>query len=265
MLLNQAARYLHFMEIRKNIFKQKILKFEKQIGIWSCLSSNTVSEILSIVGFDWIVVDMEHSPNDIQEVLSQLQIIQGFSSEPIVRVPWNEPVMVKRVLDMGAQTILFPYIEDEKEAIAAVQATKYPPKGIRGVMSAARMNKYGTVTDYYAKADNEICVLVQCETKKAIKNISKIAEVEGIDGIFLGPSDLSASIGKIGQFEDDEVQSLIMEGLEHCKKSKKPAGILTAKKDYAKKYVSDGFTYVALNSDTHLIARRAENLLKEFK
>ena len=149
------------MKIRKNIFKQKISKFEKQIGIWSCLSSNTVSEILSIVGFDWIVVDMEHSPNDIQEVLSQLQIIQGFSSEPIVRVPWNEPVMVKRVLDMGAQTILFPYIEDEKEAIAAVQATKYPPKGIRGVMSAARMNKYGTVTDYYAQADNEICVLVQ--------------------------------------------------------------------------------------------------------
>ena len=99
MLLNQASRYLHFMEIRKNIFKQKILKFEKQIGIWSCLSSNTVSEILSIVGFDWIVVDMEHSPNDIQEVLSQLQIIQGFSSEPIVRVPWNEPVMVKRVLE----------------------------------------------------------------------------------------------------------------------------------------------------------------------
>ena len=199
------------MEIRKNIFKKKIKNLDKQIGIWSCLSNNTVAEILSVVGFDWIVIDMEHSPNDIQEVLTQLQIIQGFSSEPVVRVPWNEPVMVKRVLDMGAQTILFPFVEDEKEALAAVQSTRYPPKGIRGVMSAARMNKYGTVTDYYNKAENEICVIVQCETKKAIENISKIASVEGIDGIFLGPSDISASIGKIGKFEDEEVQSLIMQ------------------------------------------------------
>ena len=111
------ARNFKNMNIRKNIFKQKISKFEKQIGIWSCLSNNTVAEILSVVGFDWIVIDMEHSPNDIQEVLVQLQIIQGFSSEPIVRVPWNEPVMVKRVLDMGAQSILFPYVEDEKGSI----------------------------------------------------------------------------------------------------------------------------------------------------
>jgi 2,4-dihydroxyhept-2-ene-1,7-dioic acid aldolase len=170
---------------KKNILK-KIKNLDKQIGIWSCLSNNTVAEILSVVGFDWIVIDMEHSPNDIQEVLTQLQIIQGFSSEPVVRVPWNEPVMVKRVLDMGAQTILFPFVEDEKEALAAVQSTRYPPKGIRGVMSAARMNKYGTVTDYYNKAENEICVIVQCETKKAIENISKIASVEGIDGIFWG-------------------------------------------------------------------------------
>ena len=253
------------MEIRKNIFKKKIKNLDKQIGIWSCLSNNTVVEILSVVGFDWIVIDMEHSPNDIQEVLTQLQIIQGFSSEPVVRVPWNEPVMVKRVLDMGAQTILFPFVEDEKEALAAVQSTRYPPKGIRGVMSAARMNKYGTVTDYYNKAENEICVIVQCETKKAIENISKIASVEGIDGIFLGPSDISASIGKIGKFEDEEVQSLIMQGLESCKKNNKPSGILTAKKDYAQKYIRDGFTFVAVNSDTNLIARSAENLLKEFK
>lgn len=253
------------MKIRENIFKKKILQFEKQIGIWSCLSSNTVAEILSVVGFDWIVIDMEHSPNDIQEVLTQLQIIQGFSSEPIVRVPWNEPVMVKRVLDMGAQTILFPYVENEYEALAAVQSTRYPPRGVRGVMSAARMNKYGTVVDYYNKADEQICVLVQCETKKAIDNISKVAAVEGIDGIFLGPSDLSASIGKIGKFEDEEVQTLIYKGLESCKKGNKPAGILTAKKNYAKKYVEDGFTYVAINSDTNLIARSAENLLKEFK
>ena len=253
------------MEIRKNIFKETIKKFEKQIGIWSCLTNNTVAEILSVVGFDWIVIDMEHSPNDIQEVLTQLQIIQGFKSEPMVRVPWNEPVTVKRVLDMGAQTILFPFVENEKEAADAVSSTRYPPKGIRGVMSAARMNKYGTVTDYYHKAEKEICVIVQCETKNAIENIPKIAAVDGVDGIFVGPSDLSASIGKLGQFEDSEVQSLIIQAKDVCAKHNIPIGILTAKKDFAKKYVADGFTFVAVNSDTNLIARSAEALLKEFK
>jgi len=253
------------MKIRKNIFKKKIKNFDKQIGVWSCLASNTVAEILSIAGFDWIVIDMEHSPNDIQEVLTQLQIIQGYESEPMVRVPWNEPIMVKRVLDMGAQTILFPFVENKKEAEEAVSATRYPPKGIRGVMSSARMNKYGNVADYYNIAEKEICVIVQCETKNAIENISKIAAVDGIDGIFVGPSDLSASLGKIGQFEDPDVQFLINKAKKSCAKYNKPIGILTGKKDFAKKYISDGFTFVAINSDTNLIARSAENLLKEFK
>ena len=253
------------MKIRKNIFKKKIKNFDKQIGVWSCLASNTVAEILSIAGFDWIVIDMEHSPNDIQEVLTQLQIIQGYESEPMVRVPWNEPIMVKRVLDMGAQTILFPFVENKKEAEEAVSATRYPPKGIRGVMSVARMNKYGNVVDYYHKSESEICVIVQCETKNAIENIAQIATVDGIDGIFVGPSDLSASLGKIGQFEDPEVQLLINKAKESCAEYNKPIGILTGKKDFAKKYLSDGFTFVAINSDTNLIARSAENLLKEFK
>ncbi len=166
---------------------------------------------------------------------------------------------------MGAQTILYPFVQNKDEAKAAVEATRYPPKGVRGVMSAARMNRYGHVENYYTVAEQEICVLIQCETKEAIKNIPDIAKVEGIDGIFIGPSDLSSSIGKIGQFEDKEVQDLIYEGLELCKKSGKPAGILTGKKDYAKKYIKDGYTFVAVNSDTNLFARGAENLLKEFK
>ena len=116
--------------LRQNLFKKNIKLFQKQIGIWSCLSNNTIVEIIGTVGFDWVVIDMEHSPNDISEVLAQLQVINGFKTEPIVRVPWNEPVIVKRVLDMGAQTILFPYIENEKEAAEAVSATRYPPKGI---------------------------------------------------------------------------------------------------------------------------------------
>ena len=162
------------MKIKKNKFKENILNKKKQIGIWSCLSNNTIAEIISITGFDWSVIDMEHSPNDIQEVLTQLQVMEGHNTEPVVRVPWNEPIMVKRILDMGAQTILFPFIQNAKEAKAAVAATRYPPKGIRGIMSAARMNKYGHVTDYYSVAEKEICVLVQCETKEAIKNIPEI-------------------------------------------------------------------------------------------
>ena len=176
------------MKNKKNKFKEKILKKEKQIGIWSCLTNNTIAEIISITGFDWSVIDMEHSPNDIQEVLTQLQVMEGYNTEPVVRVPWNEPVITKRVLDMGAQTILFPFVQNKNEAITAVEATRYPPKGVRGVMSAARMNRYGHVENYYTDAEKEICVLIQCETKEAIKNIPDIAKVDGIDGIFIGAS-----------------------------------------------------------------------------
>ena len=137
--------------------------------------------------------------------------------------------------------------------------------GIRGVMSAARMNKYGTVVDYYNQAEKEICVLVQCETANAINNIPTIAKTEGIDGIFIGPSDLSASIGKIGQFEDEEVQKLIHAALAHCKAANIPAGILTSKKEYALNYLKCGYTYVGINSDINLFTRSAEQLLKEFK
>ena len=253
------------MKIKKNKFKESILNKNKQIGIWSCLTNNTIAEIISVTGFDWSVIDMEHSPNDIQEVLTQLQVMEGYNTEPVVRVPWNEPVMVKRILDMGAQTILYPFVQNQQEAKAAVEATRYPPRGIRGVMSAARMNRYGHIENYYKEAEKEICVLIQCETKEAIKNIPEIAKIDGIDGIFIGPSDLSSSIGKIGQFEDKEVQDLIYEGLNLCSKSGKPAGILTGKQEYAKKYIKDGYTFVAVNSDTNLFARGAENLLKEFK
>ena len=249
------------------MFRRKIAKFDKQIGIWSCLSNNTVVEILSVVGFDWIVVDMEHAPNEVPQVLSQLQVIQGsFSStEAIVRVPWNEPVVVKRVLDMGAQTLLFPYIESASEARAAVRATRYPPHGVRGVMSTARMNGYGTVRDYYLRAAGEMCVVVQCETEAAVRSIPEIAAVEGVDAVFIGPSDLSASVGKIGQFEDPQVQALIRDALRACQESNIPAGILTSNKAYAKRYLAAGFTFVGVNSDTNLLARGAEALLAEFQ
>lgn len=253
------------MELRKNKFKENIFNHKKQIGIWSNFSYNTISEIIAITGFDWSVLDMEHAPNDIQEIVSQLQVMEAYNTEPVVRVPWNEPVMVKRLLDMGVQTILFPMVQNAEEAKAAVEATRYPPKGIRGIMSVARMNRYGHVSDYYTKAEKEICVLVQCETKTAIDNIPEIAKVEGIDGIFMGPSDISGSIGKIGQFEDQAVQDLIHHALDLCKKHNKPAGILTGKRDYAKKYVESGYTFVAVGSDTNLFAESAKGLLKEFK
>ncbi len=233
--------------------------------MWSCLSNNSVSEILSVVGYDWIVIDMEHSPNDIQEVLTQLQIVQGYKTEPIVRVPWNDSVIVKRVLDMGAQTILFPYIENAEEALHAVRSTRYPPNGIRGVMSSARMNRYGTVVDYYNTAEKEMCVIVQCETEQSISKIPEIARIVGVDGIFIGPSDLSASINKIGHFESQEVQLLINKSLELCKTSNMPIGILTSNKVYAKKYIRDGFTFVGVNSDANLLARSAESLLQDIR
>lgn len=255
-------------QLRKNYFKQNIKEFKKQIGIWSCLSNNSIVEILSLIGYDWIVIDMEHSPNEIPEVLTQLQIIQNnslFKTEPIVRVPWNDFVVVKRVLDLGAQTILFPYIQNENDAINAIKSVYYPLNGIRGVMSAARMNKYGLINNYYDNCNKEISIIIQCETKESIYNIPKFIKMNEIDGIFIGPSDLSASIGKIGQINDKEVQDLINIALNYCKEYKKPIGILTSNKELAKKYLINGFTFVGINSDLNLFTQSAKLLLDEFK
>lgn len=259
-----GQRSFSVQPLRKNVFKHNLNK-TKQIGLWTGLRSTLVAEMLTHSGYDWTVIDMEHSPNELNDVLLQLQAAQPGKAEPVVRVPWNEPVIVKRVLDIGAQSILFPLVNTKEEAQQAVSATRYPPNGIRGVMSLARMNNYGKTPDYYKTAHEEICVIVQCETLEAVNNIPEIASVEGIDAVFIGPSDLSASMGHIGNFQHPDVQAAIKRAIETSVDHNIPCGFLSGNEDDVKKALDWGCSFAAVGSDMSVLTKNAAALCQRFK
>jgi 4-hydroxy-2-oxoheptanedioate aldolase len=253
------------MELTRNAFKHAIAHGRLQIGLWSSLASNIAADIVSDSGFDWILIDTEHSPNEIPDVLAQLQAAERGSASLIVRPAWNDAVLIKRVLDIGAQSVLVPYVQDAEEARRAVAAVRYPTAGIRGVAAAARASRYGRVPDYLKKADGEICLLVQVETRQALDQLEAIAGTEGVDGVFIGPSDLSASFGHIGNPQHPEMQKLLQDSVTRLEAVGKPAGILTTNEDEARRYIGWGYTFVAVGSDVGLLARGADALAKRFK
>jgi 4-hydroxy-2-oxoheptanedioate aldolase len=253
------------MEMPRNAFKHAIANGKLQIGLWCSLCSNTTAEIVSHSGFDWLLLDTEHSPNEVPDVLSQLQAVQSGTASAIVRPAWNDMVLIKRYLDIGAQTLLIPFVQTPDEARAAVAATRYPPAGIRGITGSGRASRYGRVKDYLKDASSEICVLVQVETKSALDQIEKIASVEGIDGVFIGPNDLSASFGHIGNWGHADVQAALKDAVTRLKKINKPAGILTPNEEEAKRFIDWGYTFVAVGADLGLLAKNADALAKKFK
>jgi 2-keto-3-deoxy-L-rhamnonate aldolase RhmA len=253
------------MELPRNAFKHAIASGKLQVGLWSSLCSNIAVDAVADSGFDWILLDTEHSPNEVPGLLSQLQAGAGGTASLIVRPAWNDAVLVTRVLDIGAQSILVPYVQNAEEARRAVASVRYPPTGIRGVAAAARASRYGRVKDYLKKADAEICLLVQVETRAALDQLEAIAAVEGVDGVFIGPSDLSASFGLIGNPQHAEVQKALQDAVTRLKQVGKPAGILTTNEDEARRYIDWGYTFVAVGSDVGLLVRNADALAKKFK
>lgn len=253
------------MELPKNNFKHGLARGELQIGLWCSLCSSIAAELVSHSGYDWLLLDTEHSPNEVPDLLGQLQAVATGTASAIVRPAWNDTVLIKRVLDIGAQSVLLPYVQNADEARRAVAATRYPPKGVRGVTASGRAARYGRVTDYLKRADEEICVLVQAETRVALDNIEAIAAVDGVDGVFIGPSDLAASLGHIGQPGHPVVQAALKEAVDRLKKAGKPAGILTANEDEAKRYIEWGYLFVAVGSDIGLLAKNADTLARRFK
>jgi 4-hydroxy-2-oxoheptanedioate aldolase len=253
------------MELVHNNFKKAIAEGRVQIGLWSSLCSNIGAEVLADAGFDWILLDGEHSPNDVPSTMSQMQALVGGTASPIVRPAWNDAVMIKRILDIGAQSILVPYVQNAEEAKRAVAAVRYPPAGIRGVASSTRANHYGRVNNYLKLADSEICLLVQVETRPALGELEAIARVEGVDGVFIGPSDLAASLGHIGNPAHPEVQAALEDAVKRLKAVGKAAGILTLSEEEARRYIGWGYTFVAVGSDIGLLGRGADALAKKFK
>jgi len=253
------------LDLPQNPFKRALKAGQPQIGLWSSLSSNYSVEVIAGAGFDWILLDMEHSPNDLESLLSQLQAAAPYASHPIVRVPWNDMVTIKRVLDAGAQSLLIPYVQNATEAKAAVSNTRYPPGGVRGVAGTTRATRFGRVKDYAKRAHQEICVLVQLETKPALEEIEKVAAIDGVDGIFIGPADLHASMGYTGETANPAVMPLIEDSIRRIRKAGKAPGYLSPVEADAKRMLAAGAQFVAVGADVGLLARGAENLLAKFK
>ena len=253
------------MDIPTNQFKHAIARGELQIGLWSQLVTPIATEVVISAGFDFLVVDAEHAPNDVTTVVTQLQIIDPSPASAVVRVPWNDMVLIKRYLDIGAYSLLIPFVESVEEATKAVSYTRYPPDGVRGVATCHRANRFGRVADYLAKASEEICVLVQVETAKALENLEAIASVDGIDGVFIGPSDLAASMGHLGNPAHPDLQAAFSEVPSRLAASGKPAGILTPSEELARRYIELGFNWVAVGSDLALLANQTAALASKFK
>ena len=248
-----------------NSLKAALRSGGRQIGLWSSLGSNVVAEVLAYAGYDWIVVDTEHAPNDPPDVLAQLQGLAAGTAEPVVRVAWNDTVLIKRLLDVGARSLLVPFVQSAAEARAAVAATRYPPRGVRGVSVSHRANRFGRVPGYLQSADEQICVLTQLETRTALAALDEIAGVDGVDGLFIGPSDLAADLGHLGDAAHPEVQAAIADACARIRAAGKPAGILAPVEADARRYFEMGFSFVAIGSDVGILAAGSSNLLNRMR
>jgi 4-hydroxy-2-oxoheptanedioate aldolase len=253
------------MDLPQNGFKRALKAGKAQIGLWSSLSSNYSVEVIAGAGFDWILLDTEHSPADLENLLTQLQAAAPYPAHPVVRVPWNDMVTMKRVLDIGAQSLLVPYVSTAEEARKAVSYTRYPPAGVRGVAGTTRATRFGRVKDYAKRAHEEICVLVQVETQAALDNIEAICGIDGIDGVFIGPADLHASMGYPGEIANPKVKPLIDDAIRRIRKRGCAPGILTPSEADARHWLECGALFVAVGADVGILARGAEALAAKFK
>jgi 4-hydroxy-2-oxoheptanedioate aldolase len=245
-----------------NGFKQALGKHQ-QVGLFATLASPHVSELLALCGFDWLVIDTEHSPNDLGDVANQMRSIALHGVAPVVRAAWNDPVLVKQLLDVGGQSILFPYIETPEEAARAVTSTRYPPAGVRGVAGSSRAARFGTDDTYLKRANEEICVIAQIESVRGLDNLQSIAMTPGIDAIFIGPADLAASLGHIGEPQHPSVQRAISEAFDALRGLGKPHGYLTANLPEARRRLEEGIDFVALGTDVLLLTGAARGALSQ--
>jgi len=247
------------MELRTNRFKHDLGR-RQQLGMFSTLGGALLTELLGDCGFDWILIDTEHSPNELNDVVHQLQALADRNVSPIVRPAWLDMVLTKRLLDAGAQTLLFPYIQNAEQAAQAVSFTRYPPYGVRGVSGSSRAAGYGMIPGYFSKIEQELAVLVQIETIDALQQLEEIAAVEGVDGVFIGPADLAASMGHLGNIMHPEVQQALDDGFARLKALGKPSGYLTTNEEDATRRLAQGVSFVGVGTDTSIISRAATAL-----
>jgi 4-hydroxy-2-oxoheptanedioate aldolase len=253
------------MNLPENRFKHALIEGRQQIGLWCSLPGPYVAEAVAGSGFDWLLFDTEHSPGDPLTVLAQLQAVAPYDVSPIVRPASNDTVLIKRFLDIGAQTLLVPYVQNAEEARSAVAATRYPPQGVRGVSGVTRATRFGRAEGYASRAAEELCVLVQVETQEALDGLEAIAAVDGVDGVFIGPADLAASLGHVGEPGHPTVIAAVEDAIRRIRACGKPAGILTPDATFAARCIELGTLFTAVGVDAALLARGTEKLAQQFR
>ncbi len=253
------------MEMPVNRLKQNLKAGKVQTGCWISLASHASAEICASAGFDWVLIDTEHAPNELHSVHHQLHAAAAYPSSVLVRAAWNDMVTIKRLLDVGVQSLLLPYVQNEEEAKRAVASVRYPPRGVRGVSTNSRSNRFGRVPDYFKRADDEICLILQVETRAALSQLEKMAAIDGVDGLFIGPQDLAADFGQLANPAHPEVQAAMADAISRIRKTGKAAGILAFAEADANKWIEHGAQFVAVTSDQFLLARETAAVAARFK
>jgi 2-keto-3-deoxy-L-rhamnonate aldolase RhmA len=258
------------MNVLDNPFRQLLEGERVPLGTWVMSGATSTAEALGSLGFDWILVDMEHTPIDVRDAYHLLQALAGTKAAPIVRLAWNDQILVKRLMDAGAQTLMFPFVQSAEEAKAAVSFTRYPLPGVpsagrRGFAGFHRGNRYGTVTDYAKRANEAAFIIVQIETPAAAARLEDIASVEGVDAVFLGPADLAANMGFVGNMEDKAVQAKVANVAKRCRALGKPCGIVGPTPEIVQRYIGYGYDYVAIASDMGMMMAQARAYMGALK
>ncbi|MEX0284213.1 MAG: HpcH/HpaI aldolase/citrate lyase family protein [Paracoccaceae bacterium] len=253
------------MNYPTNTFTQGLREGRKQFGMWVSLASPFASEIVASAGFDFCVIDMEHSPNELNSVLGQLQAFAAHPTPAIVRPMWNDSVMVKRLLDIGAPGLVFPMVQNAEEAEAAVAACRYPPNGVRGVAGSTRANQFGRVKDYFDRVEEETTIIIQVETRAALDVVDEIAAVEGVSGVFFGPSDIAADLGHLGKPMHPEVWETIRPISKRLADKGMPVGTLVADLDFAGGLLNEEFSFVACSTEAAALARAMDSTVSKMR
>jgi len=254
------------MDMPINTFKQRLQSGQAQIGLWLGLADPYCAELAANAGFDWLLIDGEHAPNDLRGLLGQLQAVAPYASQPVIRPVIGDTALIKQILDIGAQTLLVPMVESAEQARELVRAMHYPPSGVRGVGSAlARASRWNSIPGYLDKADAQMCLLVQIENLEGLARLDEIVAVDGVDGVFIGPADLSAAMGHRGNPGHPDVQAAIEDAILRISKAGKAAGILSADQKLARRYIELGAKFVAVGVDTTVLMRGLQTLAAAFK
>jgi len=254
------------MDVPVNRFKGVIREGRPQIGQWLAFGDPISAELCAGAGFDWLVLDAEHGPNDLRTLIAQLQAVAPYESHPVVRIRVGDTHIIKQVLEIGAQTLLIPMVETGEQAAALVAAMQYPPAGVRGVGAAlGRSSRWNRMAAYLKQAGEEMCLLVQIETRRGVENIDAIAGTPGVDGVFIGPADLSASMGHLGNMTHPDVLATIEQLIGHIRAAGKAPGVLMGDEELVKRYLELGCMFIAVSADTLLLSQAADRMANRFK